>query len=95
MTSRLVAVYQWVSPGCFAVAALLVHLGANPEPVLQGWTGALYWATCGALSATGMIAAVLGLFAAQQHLRVVQAQLKVASSKTSAAQRSVPGKLHS
>lgn len=94
MTLRLVTVYQWVSPISFALAALLVHLGAGSEAAPQDWPGALYWATCGALTATGIIAAILGLVAAQQQLRVLRAELEHARSTTTTPRTPQRGAMH-
>jgi len=77
MTSRIEIVYQWVSPISFAGMTTMIYLGiGSTEPVLQGWVGATFWATVGALAATAIISAVLGLLAAQQHVRVARARIQ-------------------
>jgi O-antigen ligase len=97
MTSRIESVYQWVSPISFAGMVAMVYLGlCSAEPVLQGWSGAIFWATTGALGATAIISAVLGLLAAQQNLRVAQARVQRHRQDSSAGQRPVcRGELHS
>ena len=88
MTSRIESVYQWVSPISFAGMTAMVFLGMNSAvPVLQGWAGAIFWATVGALAATAIISAVLGLLAAQQHLRVAQARIQRHRQEAPAANR--------
>jgi hypothetical protein len=77
MTSRIESVYQWVSPAAFTGMTAMIYFGmASAEPVLQGWAGALFWATVGSLAATAIISAVLGMLAAQQHLRVAHARIQ-------------------
>jgi hypothetical protein len=77
MTSRIEGVYQWVTPVSFAGMTAMIYFGmGSAEPVLQGWAGAIFWATVGALAATAIISAVLGLLAAQQHLRVARARIQ-------------------
>jgi|SRR5688572_6313876 len=77
MTSRIESVYQWVSPVSFAGMTAMIYFGMGfAEMVLQGWAGAIFWATVGALAATSIISAVLAQLAAQQHLRVVSARIQ-------------------
>jgi hypothetical protein len=77
MTSPFALVHQWVSPVCFSSVVGLILLGSRAsDPVLQGWTGAIYWGTCGALAATGTISAALSFLAAQRHLQGARAQLR-------------------
>jgi hypothetical protein len=76
MTSRIEGVYQWVSPVCFAMGTAMVFVGlGSAEPMLQGWAGAIFWATVGALAATAIFSAVLGFLAAQQHLRLARGRV--------------------
>jgi len=76
MTSRLEAVYPWLSPVCFAAGTAMVFLGlGSTEPRPQGWAGAIFWATAGALAATAILSAVLGFLAARQHLRLAHARI--------------------
>lgn len=76
MTSRIEGVYQWLSPVCFAAGTAMAFLGlSSTEPKLQGWAGAIFWATVGALAATAILSAVLGFLAAQQHLRLARSRM--------------------
>ena len=86
MNWRIEGWYQWLSPICFCVAAGMIYAGTDTlEPILVGTVAALFWAVCGAVAATAVIAAVLGWLAAKQHLRIAQARILRHRRQTSTA----------
>jgi hypothetical protein len=76
MIERIETVYQWMSPICLSIAGGMVYAGFGPlDAVVQDWTAAIFWGICGAFAASGLIFAVLALYAAQNHVRVARARI--------------------
>ena len=76
MIERIETVYQWLSPICLSIAGGMVYAGFGPlDSMSQGWTAAIFWGVTGGFAASGLIFALLALYAAQQHVRVARARI--------------------
>ena len=76
MIERIEKVYQWLSPICLCVAGAMVYAGFGPfDSVVQDWTAVVFWGICGGFSASGLIFALLALYTAQRHVRVVRTRI--------------------
>src|SRR5262245_40524269 len=76
MIERIEKVYQWLSPICLSVAGGMVYAGFGPfDSVVQDWTAVVFWGICGGFAASGLIFAMLALYAAQHHVRVARTRI--------------------
>lgn len=88
MIERIEKLYQWLSPSCLAVAAGMVYSGSGAlDPIMRGWTAAAFWGVCGGFAMSGLIFALLALYAGQQHVRVARARILKHRRQLSARRR--------